>query len=137
MPVRCNTYALGIGADPHVTDDSRRNLAHILVSCGYRVDTEILHLLADYKVPINAIDSNGRTVLHHATMSGTLDRPMLYAFLNKWKLEINARDNDQRTALDYATMEAGLSRHPDSFNKNRWSRARDLLRKFVANETMT
>ena len=128
---------LGSGADPHVTDDSRRNLAHLLVSCGYRVETETLHLLADYKIPMNAIDSKGRTVLHHAAISGTLDRSMLHAFLNEWGLEINARDDDQITALDYATVEAGKPRHPDTFDEDRWCRARDLLRKVIANEIIT
>ena len=122
---------LELGADPHVTDNSGRNLAHLLVSGWYRVKTETLHLLADYKVPINASDSRGRTVLHHAATSGTLDRPML------WGLEINARDNDQKTALDYATVEAGRSRHPDCFDEDRWSRARDLLLEVIANEIIT
>ena len=125
---------LELGADPHMTDDSGRNLAHLLVSGGYRVDTETLHLLKEYKVPINAIDSKGRNVLHHAAISGSLNRPMLQAFLNEWGLEINAKDNDQKTALDYATVEAGRSRHPDTFDGDRWDRARDLLREVAANE---
>ena len=128
---------LELGADPHVNDDSRRNLAHLLVSGGYRVATETLHLLADYKVPINASDSRGRTVLHHAAISGSLDRPMLHAFLNEWGLDINARDNDQKTALDYATVEAGRSRHPYTFEGNRWDRTRDLLREVIASESIT
>ena len=128
---------LELGADPHVTDDSRRNPAHLLVSSGCRVETETLHLLADYKIPINAIDSKGRTVLHHAAISGTLDRPMLHAFLNEWELDINARDNDQRTALDYAIFEAGRQRHPDIFDEDRWCRARDLLREIIAEGMIT
>ena len=125
---------LELGADPHVTDDSGRNLAHLLVSSGYRVETETLHLLAEYKVPINAIDSKGRTALHHAAISGSLDRPVLHAFLNEWRLEINARDNDQKTPLDYATVEAGRSRHPDIFDEDRWERARALLHKVITGE---
>ncbi len=125
------------GADPHVTDDSRQNLAHLLVSSGCRSQTETLHLLADYKIPIQAIDSRGRTVLHHAAISGALDRPMLDAFLNEWKLEINATDNDQRTALDYATLGADRPRHPDCFDEDRWCRARDLLREVIVKETIT
>ena len=128
---------LELGADPHVTDNSRRNLAHLLVSGGYRVETEILHLLAKYKVPINAIDSKGRTVLHHAAISGSLDGPVLHAFLMEWGLKINARDNDQKTALDYATMEAGRSRDPNTFNEHRWERARDLLSEVIASELIT
>ena len=129
---------LELGADPQVTDDSRRNLAHMLVSSGCRVEeTETLHLLADYKIPINAIDSKGRTVLHHAAISGSLDRPMLHAFLNEWKIDISARDNDQRTALDYATVEASQPRHPDIFDEDRWCRARDLLREVIANGITT
>ena len=118
---------LGLGADPHVTDGVGRNLAHLLVSGDYRVETETLRLLAKYKVPINAIDSKGRTVLHHAAISGSLDRPVLHAFFNEWKHEVNARDNDQKTPLDYATVEAGQSRHPDSFDEDRWERVRALL----------
>lgn len=128
---------LELGADPHVTDDSGRNLAHLLVSGGYRVETETLHLLAEYKVPINAIDSEGRNVLHHAAISGSLDRPMLQAFLNEWGLEINARDNDQKTALDYATVEAGRSRHPDTFDEDRWERTRDLLVEVIESGLVT
>ena len=128
---------LELGADPHVTDNSRRNLAHLLVSGGYGVETQTLRLLAEYKTPINAIDGKGRTVLHHAAISGSLDRPMLHAFLKEWGLEINARDNDQKTALDYATVEAGRSRHPDTFDGDRWDRARDLLRDVIANEITT
>ena len=128
---------LELGLDPHVTDNSRRNLAHLLVLGWYTVETETLHLLADYKVPINASDSRGRTVLHHAATSGTLDQPMLHSFLKEWGLEINARDNDQKTALDYATVEAGRSRHPDTFDGDRWDRARDLLREVIANENLT
>ena len=128
---------LELGADPHVTDDSGRNLAHLLVSGGYLVDTAALHLLAEYKVPINAIDSEGRNVLHHAAISGSLDRPMLQAFLNEWGLEINARDNDQKTALDYATVEAGRSRHPYTFNEDRWERTRYLLSEVIASELIT
>ena len=125
---------LELGADPHVTDDSGRNLAHLLVSGDYRVETETLHLLAEYKVPINAIDSKGSTVLHHAAISGSLDRPMLQVFLNEWGLDINARDNDQNKALDYATVEAGRSRHPDTFDEDRWERARALLHKVITGE---
>ena len=128
---------LELGADPHVTDNSRRNLAHLLVSGGYRVETETLHLLADYNIPINAIDSKGRNVLHHAAISGSLDRPMLHSLLNEWGLEINARDNEQKTALDYATVEAGRSRHPDTFDEDRWGRARDLLREVIAKGIIT
>lgn len=74
------------------------------------------------------------TVLNHAAIAGTLDRPLLQAILNEWELHIDIKDNDQRTSLDYATMEAGLPRHPQMFDEDRWSRARDILREFGGKE---
>ena len=121
----------------HTDNRGRSPTMTAIISANLFCPQDVTHTLLELGADPYMTDSKGRTVLHHAAISGTLDRPMLHAFLKEWKLDINARDNDQRTALDYATVEAGRPRHPDIFDGDRWCRARDLLSDVIADEMMT
>ena len=126
----------GVGIN-HIDNRGRSPMMTAIISADLLCPRDAIRTLLELGADPYMTDSKGRTVFHHAAISGTLDRPMLHAFLNEWKLDISARDNDQRTALDHATVEAGRPRHPDIFRRDRWCRARELLSEIIADKVMT
>ncbi|MCJ1277945.1 hypothetical protein MMC21_005759 [Puttea exsequens] len=128
---------LQAGADPRVSDAAGRNLAHLAISQDECAETSVLELFADYGVKIDAVDTKGRTVLHHAAIAGTLNRRLLHDITERWGVDVNIRDRDNSTALDHAVIESGMPRHPLLFDEDRWRRARELLREVDAHETIS
>ena len=111
-----------------VNDTDGMFLAHRVVKRLSPVNPELFQILEKYGVCINAIDHEGRTVIHHAAIAATLDDRLLRCLLNDWGLDIEKRDDVDMTALDYATEKLREGRVVDCYQAYQWDQIIHTLR---------
>lgn len=93
-----------------------------------KLDTSVLKLLKDSGLDLNAVDNDGRTVLHLSAIAGSLTRQS-YQFLQK-ESNLSGRTPDMygKSPIQY-TAEMNLRvHHWGTFDKERWKQTNDLLR---------
>ncbi|KAH7194669.1 ankyrin repeat-containing domain protein [Fusarium oxysporum] len=115
------------GADPDFKTAEGLGLVHVAAS-SRRCSVGVLQTLAKWGIDLMSLDSQGRTVLHHSSIKGTLVEDVLHFLCHDIKLPVDLRDVHGKTALDYA-VEIGQQDHsPDLFQPDRWIRTERLLR---------
>lgn len=82
-------------------------------------------------VDLTKRDFEGRTILHQASIAGSITRSSLKYFLDDVGLTLSAKDSSGRTALDYAmemaTEMAGREEFSSIYEADRWQRTKDIL----------
>lgn len=109
------------------TRTSGLNLAHIHAKSSIEVQVELLRLLARFGVDIQETDNDGRSVLHHCAMSGSLTQKAFNFLYVEIGLTMTAEDVHGETPLQYAIVMKQKPRHPDTFDGGRWSRTERIL----------
>ncbi|KAF5552597.1 isoform 2 of ankyrin-3 [Fusarium mexicanum] len=115
------------GADPSFKTTEGLGLVH-LVGTSRRCSVGGLQTLAKWGIDLRSLDTQGRTVLHHSSITGTLVEDVLHFLCHDIKLSVNLRDVHGKTALDYAVQEKENAHDPNPFDPGRWIRAEKLLR---------
>ncbi|KAF5722703.1 hypothetical protein FMUND_2580 [Fusarium mundagurra] len=115
------------GADPSFKNTEGLGLVH-LVGTSYRCSVGVLQTLAKWGIDLRSLDPQGRTVLHHSSIRGTLVEDILHFLCHDAKLSVDLRDVHGMTALDYAVEEKQKEHNPDLYDPGRWIRAEKLLR---------
>jgi ankyrin repeat protein len=112
------------GADLKYKDQSGRNLAHLVMQCDVEFDLDVLLMLLKYGVDALAVDHDGRGILHHAAISGTVTVELLSYLSESLHLNIASLDAFGKSAFDCA-KDTGreIAEKPwgsDIFRGNRW-----------------
>ncbi|RFN48867.1 hypothetical protein FIE12Z_6922 [Fusarium flagelliforme] len=115
------------GADPSFTTPGGLSLAH-LAAGSHRVSEGILRKLASQGISLTAKDERGRTVLHHASIEGSLTEEVLCYLHEEVNLPLDIRDKQGKTALDYAIEKGKEDHRPNRFRRGRWKATERLLR---------
>ncbi|KAF5964158.1 nucleoside phosphorylase [Fusarium bulbicola] len=115
------------GADPSFKITEGFGLVHLL-STSRRCSVGVLQTLAKWGIDLRSLDTQGRTVLHHSSITGTLVEDVLHFLCHDIELVVGHRDVHGKTALDYAVEEKQKEHSPDIFDPSRWIRAEKLLR---------
>lgn len=103
------------------------NLAHLYAkSCESRV--EVLQTLEEFGVDLAAKDGEGRTLLHHAAIAGSLTEQAFRFLRDKAGLDRHLQDHHGKTPLQYATEERRKKRDHFPYDPDRWSRTERILR---------
>ncbi|CVL03425.1 uncharacterized protein FPRN_11766 [Fusarium proliferatum] len=118
---------LSCGADPSFKTAEGLGLVH-LVGTSRRCSVGVLQTLEKWGIDPRSLDTEGRTVLHHSSIVGTLVEDVLHFLCHDAKLSVDLRDVHGKTALDYAVEEKQKEHNPDLFDPGRWVRAEKLLR---------
>lgn len=115
------------GADPSfVTAQGGFNLGHLSASSD-QLGVELLEVLAKYDVDLRKEDAQGRTILHHCAIAGSLTRNALKFLCSKIGLSKHSYDKVGMTPLQHATERRQKKHHPLTFRRDRWSRTEQLL----------
>lgn len=102
------------------------NLAHLYAqSCENTAD--VLQTLEEFGVDVAAKDCEGRTVLHHAAIAGSLTEQAFHFLRDKVGLDKHLQDHHGKTPLHYATEERLKQRDPFIFDPDRWFRTERIL----------
>jgi len=64
----------------------------------------------EFGVDLAAIDREGRTIVHHSALNGSITEAILSFLLDKTKLCVEDRDSSGKTPIEYATEEAQKKR---------------------------
>ncbi|KAG5753138.1 hypothetical protein H9Q72_003802 [Fusarium xylarioides] len=115
------------GADTSFKTPEVLGLVH-LVGTSRRCSVGVLQTLAKWDIDLRSLDTQGRTVLHHSAIRGTLVEDVLHFLCHDIKLSVDLRDMHGKTALDYALEKQQEDHNPDLFDSGRWIRAEKLLR---------
>ncbi|KAF5571035.1 hypothetical protein FPHYL_755 [Fusarium phyllophilum] len=115
------------GADTSFKTPEGLGLVH-LVGSSRRCSVGVLQTLTKWGIDLRALDIQGRTVLHHSSIIGTLVEDVLQFLCHDTKLSVDLRDMHGKTALDYALEKQQEDHNPDLFDPGRWTRAEKLLR---------
>lgn len=117
------------GADPaFVRIPDGLNLGHILASKTDEVGLELLKLLAHWGVNLRAEDCNGRTILHHCAMHGSLsDKDVVRFLCDDQGLSRDSRDNLGKTPLELVAEEKPKRRNTLLWRPDRWSKTERAL----------
>ena len=82
-------------------------LGHLSASAN-DLGVELLQVLAENHVDLQLRDRDGRTILHHCALAGSLETADALSFLcNDAGLSTNSHEKDRKTPLDLATVMAG------------------------------
>jgi ankyrin repeat protein len=114
-------------------DDQGLALAHLSASC-WKINLAVLEALMDFGVDIAILDMEGRSLLHHTALEGSLTETALAFLFDKTKLRSDDRDFSGKTPLQYAAEQARKKRHWSVFDSQRWSRSVEIL---MRNEAVT
>lgn len=102
------------------------NLAHLYAqSCESRI--EILQMLEKFGVDLAAKDCEGRTILHHCAIAGSLTERAFHFLRDKAGLNKNLQDHHGKAPLQYAMEERGKERDALIYDSDRWSRTERIL----------
>ncbi|KAF4502576.1 Ankyrin repeat-containing domain [Fusarium agapanthi] len=115
------------GADPSFKTIEGLGLVH-LVGTSRRCSVGVLQTLAKWGTDLRSLDTQGRTVLHHSSITGTLVEDVLHFLYHDIELAVDLRDADGKKALDYTIEEKQQDHNQNPFNPGRWIRAENLLR---------
>ena len=114
------------GADHSLITNGGLGLGHLAAKSS-KLDSNLLRILATSGVDLQMQDAEGRTVLHHSAMEGSLTKDALDYLCGSVGLSRDAPDVFGSTPLDYAAEESKKFRDPNIFDKGRWSRTEELL----------
>jgi ankyrin repeat protein len=112
------------GSDGLAINDQGLALAHLSCNC---LNVAVLEALMDFGVDIEILDIQGRTLLHHTALAGSLTETVLTFLLEKTKLRSDDRDFSGKTPSQYAAEQARKKRHRSVFDSQRWSRSLEIL----------
>ncbi|KAM9873292.1 hypothetical protein VDGL01_12630 [Verticillium dahliae] len=116
------------GADASFTSPKAGFTLGHLSAKSYRLDGELLSVLASSGVDLHMKDAAGRTVLHRAAMAGSLTEDALEFLHNDMGLSRGSRDSLGLIPLDHAIEMRKKNRHRDTFDRDRWLRTEEILR---------
>ncbi|KAM3563054.1 hypothetical protein ARSEF4850_002521 [Beauveria asiatica] len=88
---------------------------------------EVLQTLEEFGVDVAAKDCEGRTLLHHCAIAGSLTEQAFHFLRDKAGLDKHLQDHHGKTPLQYATEERRKERDPFIYDPNRWSRTERIL----------
>lgn len=108
------------GANLHFQDDLGRNLAHYLMMIQVQVELTALKNLEDQGIDIRIRDREGKTILHHSAINGSVSVALLHHLKYCHQLDFDAQDNTGMTAIEYAYKENRGPHHPFMFRPDRW-----------------
>jgi ankyrin repeat protein len=114
------------GSDATAVNDQGLALAHLAANC-LRMNVAVLEALMDFGADIEILDIQGRTLLHHTALEGSLTETVLTFLLDKTELRSDNKDLSGKTPLQYAAEQAGKKRHRHVFDSQRWSRSLEIL----------
>jgi ankyrin repeat protein len=117
---------LSRGSDVSAINHQGLALPHIF-SSWLHPNIEVLKAMVEYSIDLTAKDRDGRTLLHHSALNGSITEPILSFLLDKTKLCCEDRDSLGRTPKEYAVEEAGKKRHKFAYERKRWSRSLEIL----------
>lgn len=116
------------GSDPSFqTRDKGLTLAHLHANKSCAIKLQVLQTLEEFGVGLKATDCEGRTLLHHCAIAGSLTKQALQFLCEKAGLDKDVQDEHGRTALQYATERRQKERDPNTFDSDRWSRTERIL----------
>jgi len=116
------------GADPSFTTaEGGLGLGHLYAK-SYELEVELLSVLMSSGVDLRMQDVEGRTILHHSAIEGSLTEDALDFLCNRIGLSRDSPDALGLTPLDYATKMRKIDHHPDTFDRHRWLRTEEILR---------
>lgn len=103
-----------VGVDPKHVNSRGLTFAHIYARQRV-VTVPILKCLKEIGVPLSAIDAQGRHLLHHLALHGSLTREVLDFVISNTSMVLDARDNAGKTPRQYAEEKANTVT-PGSFS---------------------
>ncbi|KAJ3496369.1 hypothetical protein NLG97_g2707 [Lecanicillium saksenae] len=102
-------------------------LAHMHAKSAMQVRVEILRVLARFEVDLQVTDNQSRSVLHHCAIRGSLTKQVVFFLRDEVGLLLMDKDVHGKTAVDYAAAAKQQWRHPDTYDRGRWSRTEEIL----------
>ncbi|KAJ3499726.1 hypothetical protein NLG97_g98 [Lecanicillium saksenae] len=114
------------GSNPSFKTRDDSNLA-LLYAKSCKSGVEVLQTLEEFGVDLAAKDSEGRTLLHHAAIAGSLTEQAFHFLRDKTGLDRHLQDHHGKTPFQYATEERRKKRHPCTYDSDRWSRTEKIL----------
>lgn len=123
------THLLGV-VPPAFLDDDGRNLALHLVQIQDRLEPASLQILDELGVEVQAVDGEGKTLMHNAAIFGSVSVALLHYLKQYQHLDFEACDHNGKTAMDYALENAQQKRHPYMFRRDRWDETIAVLIEF-------
>lgn len=102
-------------------------LAHMHAKSAMQVRVEILRVLARFEVDLQVTDNQSRSVLHHCAIRGSLTKEAVFFLRDEVGLLLTDKDVHGKTAVDYAAAAKQQWRHPDMYDRGRWSRTEEIL----------
>jgi ankyrin repeat protein len=103
-----------------------QNLGHLCVSTS-ECSVRVLETLREHGVDLTQKDSQSRTILHCAAISGSITEESLHYLLQVVGVETNAEDASGKTALQHAVEMASKDHYPQICDPGRWDRSTRLL----------
>jgi ankyrin repeat protein len=123
---------LAIRGNESFVDHDGQGLGHLCAATPV-FGVYILQMLKVYNVDLSTKDSDGRTVLHRATICGRLTEESLNFLVNVVGIQASEKDAHGCTALQYAVAAAGKDYRDIGWSNSRWERIRDVLVEYHAN----
>lgn len=105
------------GVEPKHVHHHGLTFAHLYAVRGY-VTVSILKCFGETGVPMSAVDGQGRHLLHHLALHGSLTREVLEFVLSDTGIDLEARDDHGKTALRYAEERVKLSTRDSSISRD-------------------
>lgn len=121
------------GSDKLVINNQGLTRAHLSANC-LRLDAPVLEALMDFGMDMEVPDTEGRALLHHIALKGSLTETVLKFLLDKTRLRPDDRDSSGKIPLQYAAEQAGKEHHRYVFDSKRRSRSLEIL---MRNEAVT
>ncbi|CAN9379053.1 unnamed protein product [Alternaria alternata] len=122
---------LKITGNESFVDCNGQSLGH-LCAATFNFEIYMLKAFNDHGVDLAKRDCDGRTVLHHAAIFGSLTEETMGFLAKVIGIQGNEEDIHGRTALQYAMEEASKDRVLETRHPERWGDTRDILLKYHA-----
>jgi ankyrin repeat protein len=117
------------GTDPAFVNHKGLTLAHLYANCiPMKVST--LKSLMELGVDMSVTDLEGRTLLHHIALNGSLTEDVLKFLLDETTLRTDKRDSAGKTPVQCAYEQAEKTRSTDAFDSERWARTLEIFLKY-------
>ena len=85
-----------------------------------QVELTALMELENWGINVQMHDQEGKTILHHAAINGSVSVALLHHLKYCHQLDLDAQDDAGITAMNYADEENQRSHHPLIFRRSRW-----------------
>ncbi|KAB8069053.1 ankyrin repeat-containing domain protein [Aspergillus leporis] len=115
------------GADPLWVNHDQQNLAHLLMR-HWGANTKILEYLMQCGLDLNAMDSEGKTIIHHGAIHGAFSEDLVQFLQINSVIDLHIKDSSGETPLDYAEEKASHSWSDDNLVDNRWRKSWEILK---------